>query len=108
MKQLKETKTRKLIREIEKRGSMTYTEMQYFVWNVDHIEQLRPESKPSRGYWSTNLGRLYCSGAIYKEVRDKRVVYVVDKGSSNWESFYNTNHFFMGSARWRRDHVKKS
>jgi hypothetical protein len=102
MKQLKETKTRKLIREIEKRGSMRYTEMQYFLWNIDHVEQLRPESKPSRGYWSTNLGRLYCSGAISKEVRGKQVVYTVDKGAGDWESFYTSTSFDMGSAYWKR------
>jgi hypothetical protein len=106
MKQLKETKTRALIREIERLGSMRYSEMQYFLWNYDHVNELRPLSKPSRGWWSQNLGRLYCSGVIYKEVQGKRVVYVVDKGSSNWESFYTSTSFSMGSARWRRDHVK--
>lgn len=108
MKQLKETKTRKLIREIENRGSMTYTEMQYFIWNLDHVEQLRPLSKPSRGYWSTNLGRLYCSGAIYKKMQGKRVVYKVDPGTSNWKSFYTSTSFFMGSAYWKQDNKPKS
>jgi hypothetical protein len=85
MKQLKETKTRKLIREIEKRGSMRYTEMQYFLWNIDHVEQLRPESKPSRGYWCTNLCALKRSGVIYKGKDGK---YTVPSGASDWKTFY--------------------
>ena len=81
------SKTRQLIREIESRGSMRYTEMQYFLWNYDHVENLRPESKPSRGYWSTNLLALKRSGVIHKGKDGK---YTVPSGASNWETFYDS------------------
>lgn len=97
---LRESKTRDLVREIEKRGGMKYSEMQYFLWNYDHVKKLRPLSKPSRGYWCTNLLCLKNSDVIKKEGNR----YIVEPGTSNWKTFYGQNGWQWYSRAWRRRH----
>jgi hypothetical protein len=99
---IRESKTRALVREIEKRGSMKYSEMQYFLWNYDHVNELRPLSKPSRGYWCTNLLALKNSDVIHKKINGKQTLYTVADGASNWKTFYGQNGWSWYPQRFKR------
>lgn len=95
---MKETKVRRIIRELEK-TPMKYTELQYFIYNMDNVFHLRKDEKPSRGYYGIGIQSIINTGLIVYDKATKK--YSAKPGSSLQEKFYTKDVMCGYSRIWK-------